>query len=886
MRRIKHVLSLLCLSLCLLIPSVQTSIIPIQAEDSCTTITYYSKKEWVQHYNLIDVDWDAGMSNFMTSTDILVHSNTFGKFSYPYLASSKAYKGLEVYTTNASQNRQDPNYFTIQFGKTLKIDEIEFQMSARNQNTNQQLNYKVIINNGMKWVDGVATLDGGEVVYESKSTERIKLNLQGKEIHTITVWIDEYDDSNIYTFNYFQVNSFRSYEHTEWITDFIEGTETKQIQVCNGTGNYSPDGNGKWEKKSSTIFSPSVNIVSNYVPIVSSQYVSYDSCRGSYISAYTQPNCIKGMDTTSNSIRGWIESGSRPWNTWYSYGNGGTTFPYITTTTTTGVQYEVTPVYWSQSRESTWINGVNSYDGSWCNHTTGSSRTPCYKHYGHSNNSRLNSYDVNLKTYKNVVDPSLRVIKKTEYYLVNEDTKKEVYLRSGVDELQTFEFLESGKWRIKAVVSDMANLSGSKTSNIFYIDNTPPMVTFTPNQDTTVFNETINVVINPSDEHSGVREWRYQLSKDNGTTWSDYSNFIESGNYPLHFIDGGEYRIKVHIIDNAGNESTTISPLYVIQRGKASLGKMATSVYDIGQPNTVTMKIDFADVQDSSAAKIQLYVDDVQVGEKTINLKNQQEVTMTYTIDKPTGKLKAVVSSDSGVTIENKTLELTVNSKTLESKETEDIELQFKAPVVFMVESGNKQTNFDEELILNYRQDKETYYAGEGIDLKVEATYYNECAIIKNLECIGNSYLLEGTAVARFDNATSTIDIIYENGNSYEAPLIYTAPFYELPFFIASKREGKIFLTEEDIPSDDTPIDAGKKWYTNRRAVDGRYTIEIMGIETAVNKFNWMFNDGYEIKGNIAKQYRIRFVDPDNPFPNGRSNIWRNIENWFNSLRK
>lgn len=859
---------------------------PVSAVENsgCSTITYYSKKEWVSHYNLIDGTWDSGMNNFMTSSDVLVHANTFGVFSYPWMASSDTFYGHNPIEVASSRNERDPNYFSIQFGKEIKIEEIEYELSAYNAITMKPIEYKVYLNAGMKWVDGYATITGGELILSSDAKERTKLNLEGKTVSSILIGFDEYTEDNRYLFNYFQVNSYKMYEHTEWTRDYIEDTETKDAIICNGRGNYTPDGNGNWEKKSSTIFSPSVNIVSNYVPIVSSQNVSYDFCRGNYIGAYSQPNCIIGMDTPSRSIRGWIESGSRPWSKWYSYGTGGSAFPYISTSVSTGVQYDVTPVYWNQNREGTWINGVISYDSGWCNHTTGSSRTPCYKHTGHSGNSRLNSYDVTVKAYRNVVDPSFRAISKTEYYLVNEDTRKETYLFDAKEEVQSFDFVETGRWRIKAVVTDFAGLQGSKSSNIFYIDNLAPYVKFEPSEDTRVENEGIEVVFNVEDNHSGIKQWRYAISKDGGVTWGNYSNFMSLQSYKLSLLDSGDYQIKVHALDKAGNESVTLSPIYSISRGRASLGKMYTTVYEMGKENLLHLKIEHSDLSPSATATLKILLDDVEIANKNLYLTNSDEVIIPYTSNQPMSKIKAILLSESGVQIDNSALELNINAKSFEHKETEEKELHFEASTVFMIEQSLDQQRYNEELTLYLRQDKDVYFAGEGIDMKVEANYYNACGVIENWECNGSSKLSFGTASAIFEDGAEVVSDIFKKDGAYEIPIEYDEPFILLPDFVVSKYEGKIYLSENDVPRDDEAIDAGRKWYTNKEAEEKVYKYDVRSIDLAVNQFSWLFKSKYEIHGDISDQFRMRFVDTMNPFPNINSYFWRESKSWFVEL--
>ncbi|MEF9968222.1 MAG: hypothetical protein RR766_06860, partial [Longicatena sp.] len=399
-----------------------------------------------------------------------------------------------------------------------------------------------------------------------------------------------------------------------------------------------------------------------------------------------------------------------------------------------------------------------------------------------------------------------------------------------------------------------------------------------------VENEGINVQFNIKDTHSGIEKWRYSLSKDGGSTWDDFSSFLANPTYKLYFLDAGVYQVKVHAIDTAGNESTTFSPLYTIERGTANLGKMFTSVYEMNQPNTLTLKIEHMELDEGAEVTLKVTCDGSEVFNGPINIHQSQVMNVSYTPSNPTATLIATLESNGGVTIEHPTLTLTVNAKTYESKESESGELEFKAPTVFMVEQGSKQVNYQEELKLILRQDKEVYFAGEGIDTKIESTYYNECATIQNWECVGSGTLTTGSASATFHDGTKEVDKIFEKNGEFIVPLEMINNEFVLPSFVASRKEGKVYLNSSDVPTNDTPLGAGRKWYTNQRAIEKLYDYQMYGIDTGINKFKWVLKSSYEINGTIKNQYRIRFVDPSNPFPKGIADLWSKMFRWITDL--
>ncbi|PDZ94967.1 hypothetical protein CON36_30950 [Bacillus cereus] len=117
-----------------------------------------------------------------------------------------------------------------------------------------------------------------------------------------------------------------------------------------------------------------------------------------------------------------------------------------------------------------------------------------------------------------------------------------------------------GQWKIQAEVTDNAGNVSTITSGTHQIDTTNPSGTFTANS-TTWTNSSVSVSFNPSDTGgSGVKQWRYRTSSDNGSTygaWSSYTAGTASGTVALN--TQGQWKIQAEVTDNAGNINTVTS---------------------------------------------------------------------------------------------------------------------------------------------------------------------------------------------------------------------------------------------------------------------------------------------------------------------------------------
>ena len=854
---------------------------------ACTTVTYYSRKDWVSKQDFIDTSFNADDSNFIQSDDILVHMNILGTHSHPMLQSSSVVLGTETYEINGNINPSDYPYFQIDMGKEIKVNQLEFDIRSFNSDgTAKEL--IVYANATMEWINGVATITDGEEIYRSMSNNRIILDLDSKEISNLFIVFTDIHSDDRMIFSYFQINEYEVYEHVEWTTEYIANTEKRMETICLNSGEYVPNGTQeKWMKSANTIFTPSASIISNYIPELSSQNASYDYGRGGNIPAYSLPNVVKNMGGYATQIKGWttesLNNGEYT-NAYKSYGSEGTVWPWIMTGQQTGVQYIAYPVYWSQTQGLNNYLWADSWDSGWCEHTTGSTKTPCYKYGGHSSNGRLNSYDVMIQTYKNVVKEADRIVVESNYYLVNTDTKQTTWLKKGAEEIQEFLLNQSGRWQIKAVLKDAVGNTGEKLSDIFLIDNTAPVATFTPYSQEEPTTENLEVIIRPSDGHSGVMQWRYSVSSDGGLTFNSYSDFISgSADYKVILNQSGDYLIKAEVIDNAGNSSVSVSGHYLVQKSDPEVGRMYTAVFIPNEPQELHIQLACTNCKVDQKATLQVFCEDTLIHEKEVEIGKKQEEVLKYTSPNEQARLLVNLVTDQDSNLDNNRLELIVPKISAEKKETMENQLQFEGVTVSMVQQNDSQKDYKEYLTLSLNQDKQSYFAGEGIEMNVDIQYINECASVVDFACKSDSVLSFDKQTVLFDQGASPAKNHFEVDEGYRVPLSYRGTQFILPNFFAGKHTGNIVIDPDDI-KDEEIIDAGRKWYTDIRSEKKEYFYEIRGINSAVNRFNWKFKGNYTVDSQLKDQYRIRFVDPENVFPNGKSKAWKELESWFDAL--
>lgn len=533
--------------------------------DGCTTVTLYSRQDWVAHDEFLDVEFSEADSTFLNSQQILTRINALGTFSWPRTPRWQVLAGQEMMTVTGNENPDDPNLFSITFGKKIRVEELTLELAGWN-GAGQPMKKTVWINAVMEWVDGKAQIVSGTPVDES-SDKRQALNLEGQEISNIIVMFEDSGPDCHYQLSGFQIHHYQTLEHVEWTETPIPGAPTRQIQVCLNGGTLEPNGtDGIWKREETAVFTPSASQIYSAAPQLDFQQAVYDYGRGAQIPAYSLPDVIRDIDPYAYRIRSWQTSRIENYQQQYwSVGEKGERWPWIETAAGQGVRYLVTPVYWTQRNDlPAWL-GVDSDDGGWCEHTTGSRRTPCYKYAGHNPNSRLNSYDVMIQTYRKLYDPEDHQVIRAVYSLINSVTGQRTELAQKNGNPFITSFSESGRWRLEAQLQDESGNQGTVLSQEYLIDNLPPSAAFIPGSADQWFNRGLTVTIQPQDEHSGIQRWRWALSRDGGAHFGPAGEWIEGGQVQAVSLDqNGWNQLRAELIDNAGNRAVVYSDLYKI----------------------------------------------------------------------------------------------------------------------------------------------------------------------------------------------------------------------------------------------------------------------------------------------------------------------------------
>ena len=540
------------------------SLMPVQAD--CTVMLFYSVKDWVAHQDFWDSEFTSDQQMVINSQQITAEFNALGTFSNPRRTDWEVLAGLKTLTVNGNENPDDPNFIAAFFGKPIHIRDLQMEVQGWNEN-GEELEKTVWVNAEMNWVNGRAELTSGEQVLSTKE-KRITLNLQEREIRNLYVVFNESGPQCHYQLSYFQIPQYEVKEHIRWTPEKIENTDIRQVTVCLDGGTFNPDGTqGIWKKESAGVFTPSTSLLVQQEAEIQNQSDFYDYGRGGSIPAYANPDVVKGLDSYANLIQGWYteEQGGGFRYRYYSYGSKGKAWPWIETKPGWGVQYTANPIYWTQNGNlphQIW----SSDDAGWCQHTTGSRSTPCYKYEGHSTNARLNSYDVTVVTYKNLYDPKEHWIAEARYTLIDTLTQQKTDLGRMDGSPFAYTLDQSGRWQIEAWLQDEAGNTETVTSDHFLIDNIAPEVQFNPSGDETWKRQPIVISTEILDKHSGVKRWRWAVSVDGGMHFGRYGEWQETPSVSLTLNQNGLNVIKVEAEDQAGNRSVTISDSYKIDQ--------------------------------------------------------------------------------------------------------------------------------------------------------------------------------------------------------------------------------------------------------------------------------------------------------------------------------
>ncbi len=127
-------------------------------------------------------------------------------------------------------------------------------------------------------------------------------------------------------------------------------------------------------------------------------------------------------------------------------------------------------------------------------------------------------------------------------------------------------------------------------SGTYNWENIGPNVTFNPNSASWT-NQNVGVSVGVSDSGgSGLKQWRYRLSSDDGSSYGSWSSWRTSSGIALTFTSQGKWRIQVEAEDNATNLTTAISGTYRIDKTPptVSASNSSSSWFDNQRTATVS----------------------------------------------------------------------------------------------------------------------------------------------------------------------------------------------------------------------------------------------------------------------------------------------------------
>jgi len=124
-----------------------------------------------------------------------------------------------------------------------------------------------------------------------------------------------------------------------------------------------------------------------------------------------------------------------------------------------------------------------------------------------------------------------------------------------------------GSWYLHMEAFDAVGNRFYRMRGPYNIDKTPPSGVFNPNTHSWT-NKDVSVTFDPSDTGgSGVKQWRYRICTNNGSTYGSWSGYITGDtNGTITLSTTGLNRIQAEVQDNAGNIGTVTSGTYYIDK--------------------------------------------------------------------------------------------------------------------------------------------------------------------------------------------------------------------------------------------------------------------------------------------------------------------------------
>ena len=898
--------------------------------NTCKEITYYSQLEYMDEYLFIDTSFSESDEVFVNSDNIIANINALGTRSHPKKASSNVIVGNQ--TKQVIYAEYEKNHFSISFSQPIKISEIELNINAFN-NRGESIS-KSIYSGG--YFDLYNNYIKGTLLKSTNDTNNIIINSNDILTSSIYVVFDSYSPNDTYHLNYFQINKYKAYKHFKWTTDYIPNVETYTDTICLNVGDYKPNGNNKYKYEDYTSLKVDSSLISDYKQVLKTTQTYYDYGRGSYHKKYSKPMILKNFDKYSKDI---VDFEFK--NGYFSALNKDNS-KYFRINDRQVVTYTAHPVYWTQNYNSTKV--ASSNNTGWCNHVTGNPRTPCYKYIGHTDNYRLNVYDVYMRTYDNNVEPENQVLSKGTYYLLNKETNNKEKLFESSDNELHFHLNKTGQYIIIGELEDKVGNKNTVESNIFHIDQVPPSVMFNPNYDKWT-NQNINVTLVTADLHSGVKDVNYKLnddiykpynnkillseegihiisahvldhvlnetvktskeykidktppkinfnldkklkvnvtdelsklhysqyaiSTDGGLTYSGYSDKIYENDYEIELMKDAAIRVKVRAYDNANNEFIKESELYETYNSKASLEKLFSYSYDKDKDQELMIQINCDSCKQEEERNIKLYIDNKLYKKDNIKLKpNLNNISLNYNTNKDSIKIKVEIHKEDKLEASSEIVVYTKSYRYIKSYDN----VNFDEIVASYIEKNKTQHNYHEYLSINTIPLQDKYFQGQGIEVKANITYLNECHTINNFVCQQTNELISNNIYSIFDNGTTPIKNNYINNNLYYINMLINNNLLMLPEVYVDKHTGEVYKDYKD-----TLISGYNRWYTDKELELGKYILTIQSKQLLYNNVSFDIILNYNIDALLKDQYNVRFIDPNKPYLDNNS-IWNNSD--------
>ena len=223
---------------------------------------YYSYKEFITYYDLIDTYFTPNNDVIINSKDVMFRINAFGSIKYPNRIGFNEINGNNIYRRYIKYKNQDSNdkfHFSILFDEDVYINNISFNISG--YHNNEVLKRSLYVDD--------------ELIYEDRdnNTKNISIN---KKVRSIKIKFNDQKEGDILELKYFKINEYKVYRHSYWTKDHIENTETYTIEYNIDDGKYVPNGTDKFVREQLTLFTPSIKLISDYVPIEKERWGLYD----------------------------------------------------------------------------------------------------------------------------------------------------------------------------------------------------------------------------------------------------------------------------------------------------------------------------------------------------------------------------------------------------------------------------------------------------------------------------------------------------------------------------------------------------------------------------------------------------------------------------------